>query len=408
VPFVSNPTWQFLIANNSNSVLADLSNYVLDPVVSPRLSVPSLQTWTLPLTSTVLGFGVFEAGLRRGIAIRNGQVVANDILWRVKPTGGPGSAYVALEFMGPMARWEKRYCQDADGQSFFGVGNHRGVGDRGMDLPVGIVANPLMDFAPAQMLRQALENTIANDGDLGVSLGGPWSSTPLPLSHAMFRLDNLTPLRVSELTTMFRDLGAIDVLITPTASGTRQGSVSALERIGTDRPGTSFDYGTGANNVAWAYPETSMDEFANWLIYELGERIDTNHFANNVTIDAPHVTTNPAASQAAFGVYVDIVMKTGWTGSIPNTSTLFKMYEQSWNAELAARMAPRQVIRVVPQPGIAPEPWSGYNLGDTPRLNLGQLGLDVSGAAFRIIGWDARPQNDGAEHVELLIGWAPT
>lgn len=405
MPFVSNPTWQFFIADNSNSVLADLSNYVLDPVVSPRLSVPSLQTWTLPLTSTVLGFGVFEAGLRRGIAIRNGQVVANDILWRVKPAGGPDSAYATLEFTGPMVRWEKRYCQDANGQIFDGVSSD-GT-DRGMDLPAGIVADPTMTVAAGEMLRQALENTIAIDGDLGVSLGGPFSTTPTPGGNVAFAMRNLSPLRVSELATLFREAGAVDIVITPTSGGSSQGSVSAVNRAGTDLPGVSFDYGTGASNVAWAYPETSMDEFANKLVYELEPRIDTNHFANNVTADAPGTTTDPSGSQSSFGVYHDIVVQGGWTGTILNTSNLFKMYVKRWNAELAARMAPRQVIRVVPQPGVAPEPWTSYNLGDTPRLNLGQLGLDVSGAAFRIIGWDARPQNDGAEQVELMIGWAP-
>lgn len=405
MPFVTNPTWQFLIANNSNSVLADLSNYVLDPVVSPRLSVPSLQTWTLPLTSTVLGFGVFEAGQRRGIAIRNGQVVANDILWRVKPSGGPDSAYATLEFIGPMARWENRYCRDADGQVFDGVSSD-GT-DRGMDLPAGIVANPAMTVAAGEMLRQALENTIAIKGDLGITLGGPFSTTPTPGGNVAFAMRNLSPLRISELATLFREAGAVDIVITPTTGGSSQGSASAVNRAGTDLPGTSFDYGTGANNVAWAYPETSMDDFANDLVYELEPRLDTNHFANNVTVSAPGTTTDPSGSQGTFGVWEDIVVQTGWTGTILNSSNLFKMYVKRWNAELAARMAPRQVIRVVPQPGVAPEPWTSYNLGDTPRLNLGQLGLDVSGAAFRIIGWDARPQNDGAEQVELMIGWAP-
>jgi len=405
VPFATNETWQFLIANNANSVIADLSGYVLDPVVSPRLSSPSLMSWTLPLTPTVLGLGAFPAGERRGIAIRNGQVVANDILWRAKPTGGPNSGYATLEFEGPMRRWVTRYCRDENGQAFDGV-SADGT-DRGMDLPAGIVADPTMEVAAGEMLRQALANTIAIRGDLGITLGGPFSTTPTPGGNVAFAMRNLSPLRISELVRIMKDAGAVDVVITPGTSGSSQGSVSAVNRAGTDLPGVSFDYGTGANNVAWAYPETSMDEFANHLTYELSPRIDTNHFANNVTVDAPGTTTDPSGSQSTFGVYEDIVMRTGWTGTILNTSNLFKMYVTDWNAELAARMAPRQVIRVVPQPGVAPEPWTSYNLGDTPRLNLGQLGLDVSGAAFRITGWDARPQNDGPEHVELLIGWAP-
>jgi len=418
VPFATSPTWEFLIQDNAGGDVADLSAYVMSPSVGPRLSQPSLQTWRLPLIPEVLALGPFEAGLHRGVAIRNGDVVANDILWRVKPQGGPSDAYADLEFIGPMQRWATRYCQDADAQIFDGVSADGS--DRGMDLPVGIVANPLMSFAAADMLEQALANTIAIDGDLGIALG-TFSTTPNTQNAFMFAMRNLAPCRISELMSAMREAGACDVMITP-SSGATMGTVSALDRIGIDLPGVHFDYGTGANNVAWAYPETSMDEFCDKLWYELPPRIDTNHFANNVTEDAPGTTTNPSAAQAAFGVYHDIIVHSGWSGSmytrLPSgpgdtlpyggaINPLYQMYVTRWNAELAARMAPRQLIRIVPQPGVAPAPWDDYNLGDTPRLNLGNLGLDVSGAAFRIIGWDAKPQDDGGEQVDLLIGWAP-
>lgn len=418
MPFVDTHDWQFLLADRSNSVLADLSRYLIDPVVSPRLSVPPMQTWTFPCVPEALGAG-FVTGQRRAIAIRDGQVVANDLLWRTKPAGGPTSGYMTAEFFGPMIEWTGRYCSDEDGQVFDGP-SADGT-DRGLDLPAGIIANPELEVGAGEILRQALANTIANDGPLAVSLGGPFSSSPAPGESFAFSVRNMSPLRVSELATVFIEAGACDIVITPGSSGSTQGSVAAVNRAGTDLPGVSFDYGTGANNVAWAYPESDMDDICTKLWFELGLR-EGSHFKNNVTVDAPGVTVDPTAAQAALGVWHDIQMHPVWSGAIPTRfpafageakpwtgalNPLYQMYVRRFNAELASRMAPRTVVRIQPQAGVAPEPWSDYNLGDTPRLNVAQLGIDLSGVSFRVIGWDVTVERNGAERAQPLIGWAP-
>jgi hypothetical protein len=217
----------------------------------------------------------------------------------------------------------------------------------------------------------------------------------------------MSPLLISELAALLRQAGACDIVLTPTdAAGGAQATVDAVNLAGTDLPGTTFAYGTGSKNVAWAYPETSMDDICTKLWYELGIRTGS-HFANNVTVDAPGVTVDPSTAQSEFGIWHRIVEHPVWNGKIPNSSPFFKMYVRRFNAELGLRMWPRTVVRIVPQMGLAPEPWVDYNLGDTPRLDLGMLGIDVSGASFRIIGWDAKPQDDGGTQVELLIGWSP-
>lgn len=405
--FVGANAWQFLITDLGGSVLADVTEHVLDPVIGPRISNPHIQTWTVALTPEVLSLGsaLFANGLRRGVAIRNGTAVANDKLWNIKPAAGPTSGYVTLEFVGVMRRWERRYCQDVNAQIFDGP-SADGT-DRGLDLPAGIVGDPDLVVAAGEMLRQALENTIANDGDLEVTLGGPFSSTPTPGGNVAFAMRNLSPLRISELVTLFRDAGACDVIVTPNGAGSSSaGSVSAVNKAGVPRPSVVFEYGTGANNVSWCYPESSCDELANKLWFELGQRAGS-HFKNNVTADAPGVTTDDSASRGAYGVYHDIVLHPVWSGAIRNSSNLYKMFVRRYNAELAARMVPRTLVHIVPQAGIAPEPWDDFGLGDQPVMNLANAGIDVSGASFRVVGWNARPQRNGNDEHELLIGWAP-
>lgn len=424
MPFVSAHTWQFLLADRSNSVLADLSGYALDPVVSARLSVPSMQTWTIPCIPEALGAG-FLTGQRRGIAIRDGQVVANDILWRTKPAGGPNSGYMTAEFIGPMIEWGTsgsspagRYCRDENGQVFDGP-SADGT-DRGLDLPDGIIADPTLEVGAGEILRQALANTITWDGPLSVTLGGPFNSTPPPGEGFAFSVRNMSPLLVSELATTFIEAGACEILITPHMSGSTQGSVSAVDHVG-GSVGATFDYGTGANNVAWAYPESDMDDICTKLWFELGLR-EGAHFKNNVTIDAPGVTVDPSGNQSTYGVWHGIQMHPVWSGAIPTRfpaftgetkpwtgaiNPLYQMYVRRYNAELASRMDPRTIVRIQPQAGLAPEPWTDYNLGDTPGLNIAQLGIDLTGVSFRIIGWDTTVERGGAERTQPLIGWAP-
>lgn len=406
--------YQFLIANNENGVLADLTDYAYDKVVGPRLSRPSESSFRVPLVPEVLamgggdGYPLFWPGLRR-IIVNHASVgcVANDILWGVQPKGGPDDAWLECIGFGPMIRWQTRWCQDVNAQVFDGP-SADGT-DRGLDLPAGIIANPNMTVVAAQMLKQAIDNTIANDGPVGCTTGGTFSDTPTPGGNVAFAMRNLSPLRLGDLASLFEETGVCDITIAPTAGGGEsQGAVSAVNRAGTDLPGVSFDYGTGARNVAWAYPEASMDNFANKIWYELGRNEGGSHFANNVTRDAPGVTVDDSGSRSAYGVYHDIVLKNEFSGKIRNTSNLFKMYVRLYNAELAARMVPRQVIKIVPQPGLAPRPWINYNLGDTPRANLANLGISVADANFRIIGWDVHVDNDGPENVELQIGWSPS
>ena len=417
MPFVSEHEWQFLLVDNANNVLADLSDYCDSPLISPRLSNPSMQGWTLPAIPAVTGAG-WTPLTRRGVAIRNGQVVGNDLLWRTRPAGDELRGYMRAEFMGALVWWTARYVEDANGQIFDGPSADGS--DRGMDIPAGVIADPEMDFAAGTMLREALENTIANKGTIGLTLGA-FSSTPAPGGSISFPIRNLSPLLISELSTMFKDAGVLDVRVTPHLAGTTMGTVDGLNRVGVDLPGVTFDYGTGANNVRYAVPESDADDIATMLWYELGVR-EGSHFGNNVTEDAPGVTVDSAGARATFGTWHRIVQHPAWAGKIPTRlpafagearpwtgpiNPQFALWVRRYNAELGARMFPRTIVRLTPQPGMAAEPWSSYNLGDTPRTNMAGLGLDVSGSSFRIIGWDTTPERDGPETTEPLIGFSP-
>lgn len=406
MPYVGTNEWEFIVTDLDGGQLANITDVALNPQVGPRISNPTISEYLIPLTPTVLttyGAALFKNGQRRIVALRNGVPVANDKVWRIKPAAGPTSGYVTMQCLGPLIRTVKAWVQDENGQIFDGP-SADGT-DRGLDLPAGIVANPNMTVAAGTMLEQALANRIANQGSLELSLG-TFDSTPTPGGNVAFAMRNLSPMRISELIQLFNDASVLDVIVDPHGTGTSTaGTVHGLNRAG-GPIAASFDFATGANNVAWAYPESDMDDFCNMLWRELGTR-EGSHFANNITRDAPGVTVDDQPSRDAYGVYHDIDIKPVWSGKIPNASNLFKMYVREYNAELDARIVPRTTIRITPQAGLAPEPWDDYNLGDVPGLNVEQAGIDISDGSFRIVGWNTQPMKDGDDETELLIGWRP-
>jgi hypothetical protein len=411
-------TYAVRIADRSNATVEDITSIAFDLVVSPRKNRPSSSRCRVP-THLLGGGNTLRTGDRRLIVTRNGAVVANDILWVKEATGDANTGYADIVGLGPMVRWQRRWLQDADGQIFDGVSSDGA--DRGLDFPAGGLADPEMPASGGLLLKEAIDNTIANDGEIGVvTSGGTFSLSSPPAPNVRFLLRNITPITVGDFATMLFDSGAVDAVIQPTAPGgsSTQGILSAVTAAGVDRSGVHFQYNTGSRNCSHASIVESMDEFANKIWYELGTR-EGSHFRNNVTIDAPGVTVDDSGSRSQYGVYHDIPIHDEFSGKIPtrlpayegeekpytgDINPLYEAYVRLYNAELAYRIKPRKIIKVTPQAGMGLSPWDDFQLGDTVRVSIVGLGDDILNATVRIHGWNAMPDNDsGAERYELML-----
>jgi hypothetical protein len=411
--------YEVLIADRLNATVEDVTGIAFDLRVSPRKNRPSFCSFRVP-THLLSGGNTLRTGDRRAIVRRNGAVVANDILWVTEAVGDHDTGYADVRGFGPMIRWRTRWLQDANGQIFDGPSNV--TGDRGLDFPAGALADPDMAASGGRLLKEAVDNTIANDGEIGVvTAGGTFSLTSPPAPNLRTRWGNLTPLRLSEFASMLFDSDVVDAVIQPTAPAGQatQGILSAVTAAGVDRPGVHFQYGTGAKNCSDARIVEAMDDFANKLRWLLGAR-DGSHFANSVDSTLPEVTVDDTASRAQYGVYHDIVIHDSFSGKIPTRQPAFPGQERPWTgdlrpayaayvsmfqAELGYRVRPRKIISVTPQAGLGLAPWDDLQLGDTVRCSIVGLGDDILNATVRVHGWNAMPDNDSSdlERYELLL-----
>lgn len=416
-------TYEVLIADRTNTTVEDVTGIALGLSVGPRKNRPTVSGMRIP-TFALAGANTVRTGDRRIIVRRNGQIVANDILWVKEASGNRDNAYADVRGYGPMIRWQRRYVQDADGQIFDGVSSDGQ--DRGLDFPTGALANPTAKYSGGRMLKEAIENTIANDGEVGVvTTGGTFSLTSPPAPNMRMLLRNITPISIGDFATLLFESGAVDAIITPVApaGSSTQGILSAVTAAGVDRPDVHLEYGTGAFNCSDASIVESMDEFANKVWYELGTR-EGSHFANNVTNSALGVTVSDAASRNQFGVYHDIPILDQFSGKIMTKTVrkyisgelnpawdaaplnpLFEAYVRLYNSELAARIVPRKIIKVTPQDGMGIAPWDDFQLGDTVRCSIVGLGDDIINATVRVHGWNARPDDNSStgERFDLLL-----
>lgn len=416
--------WSFEIAGLDNTVLADITTIASEKLLAPRLGKLSEASFRVPLigttptgpVSSILepdagdGYPTVYPGIRRLIAKLEGTCVYNGYLWTIERTGGPGDSYGSVTCWCPMIRWPTRLVQDADGTIVDGTVDDLSDPDFGkpiLDLPAGAVDDPGIAVAGGDLLQQVIENTIANDGDLGLTTtGGTFDTSVPPALDCGFALVGL-PLRISELAAGLFAAGAVDVVFDYTAAIAEPMAVmSAVNQAGSDLTATvSFDWGTGAKNVATARHVQSMDTFANRIRYFLGTRNQPNRWTGG-SLDATtsEVDIDNSDSRDLFGDYVDFVEHEARGIRRGMDDPVRGFYVNLLHQEFLARMTPRELLYITPQAGLAPAPYADYGLGDIVASNVGAaLGLTITDAAMRIFGMNVAIGDDGVARAGQLI-----
>lgn len=417
-------TYTFEIAGLDNTVLADISGIASQKMLSPRLGKPSGGMFRVPLTGTSAsgaisgiletdagdGYPTIYPGIRRLIAKLDGTPVFNGYVWTIERVGGKNDSWATVTCWCPMIRWQTRHVQDADGSIVDGTEDDLGSGDFGkpiLDLPSGAVDDPGLEVSGGGLLQEVIDNTIANDGDLGLTTsGGTFDTSVPPALDCGFALVGL-PLRISELAAGLFAAGAVDVVFDYTAAIAEPMAVmSAVNQCGSDLTATvNFDWGTGDKNVQQVRHVMSMDTFANRIRYFLGTRNQPNRWTGG-SLDATttEVDIDNSASLALFGDYVDFAEHEARGIRRGMADPVRGFFVNLLHEELTWRMAPRELLYVTPQAGLAPEPFADYGLGDIVAANVGAaLGMTITDAAMRVFGMNVAIGADGVGRAAELI-----
>ena len=369
--------WSFRLTDiETGDELANLTSAALTAKIAPRLNRPLTLQLELPADNPDIratapdGDPNLSVGTRSIKAYRNGTLRANVIVWNLSYDGDADTAKVSVTGYDPLVQLRRRPARDATGDF-----SNPEFGD---------------DVQAGDLVQNLVSETQAWEGDTLIDPGAGDCSAGTPLGG------NLAdwPIMIFDLLTIITDTGVVDVVLTPLETTT--GNLAALNAVnswGDDKTATvSFDYATGAHNVATARRVIDMDDFCNKLWYYLGPKIDVQHWRGNIT-------GRDDASVAKYGVYMDI--KIYDSGQENAERDLFKVLRAT---ELDHRKKPLELLYVTPQAGVGPEPFDDYGIGDLVTVNLGAVfGPEVSSATQRIYGFDVDLDTDGVERVAELI-----
>jgi hypothetical protein len=329
--------------------------------------------------------------------IRNGTLVFNGLLRRIRVRGDGERASAICTFFDPMILWPWRRVRDDTG-----------------NFSKPTFPNPV---TVGELLFAALSNSEAyENGGVGsevfVALG-----TDTSTENVYSALGNF-PLSIGELASLLASTGMGEWFISPSnvASSTTLGTLNVADRMGTDKSATiAFEYGTGAHNVAEAQYDEDASYFCNALWYFF-DKIDDQHWNANITRDDPYFPDPPDtalqaaidASRSAYGYWQDMrffdeVDITGSLSDPPDPLAADRMlWRRLWQFEQSLRLRPKRLAFGVPTEE-APRPWDDWFLGDWVTIDYAGLGIAGVAGRQRIYGFSVRPQNESNEELVSLL-----
>jgi hypothetical protein len=397
--------WTFKLCNiATDTLLADVTGITLQATVGPRASRPMTIVLDLPCDQAALktiqadGDPALWVGTRAIKAYRNGTLRGHAIVTNLSYEAGEDyDMKVKVTAMSPMFRFSSRMVWDSTGR-----------------IAYPIFSDPITGGA---LLRQVIANSIANEDDLGtprrfeITTSGATDTTTVNIAH----LIPDAPLTIAELVNTLTETGVVDIVEQPVDSsmGVPAGVMSRMNTYnlaGSDRSGTvHFDFDTGSKNVAGARRVIDLGTLANEIVYELGPKIDNNHYRGNISgteltpVNLSSWQAMQLASRAKYGSYTNyrVYDDDGDAESRP-------LFHQLWKTEVELRVNPRDLVYFTPAAGgdnfAQFGPFDDFNLGDLVAISASDnLGPAISNTKQRIYGFDVAVNSNGDEEISELI-----
>lgn len=168
---------------------------------------------------------------------------------------------------------------------------------------------------------------------------------------------------------------------------TQHAHLSAMPRLGSDKPAVIFGY---------AAPPQTVSQF--------NRTVDMATFANDVTLWGKTIAGHTAhevdsASAAKYGAFEE-------ASSLSDINTL-ELIQMLASEQLYLRSKPKDIVSITPLQGVSALPFDEWFLGDTVTVNVGRTPFPVTRESFhgvqRIYGFTLTVDADVGERVDSLI-----
>ena len=281
-------------------------------------------------------------------------------IWQVGDVGDENTAFTRVTAFDPLQRLRKRLCRDAS------LGT----------------ANVVFDSVEAAQIAKTLVERANSVGATGLTTsGGTFEKTPERTVEYRYKRMADAFLELANAANGF-DL-RLDYL---DATDGVHARISCLSRRGTFRQHAVFGWGVAPFNVSDIQNSEDGETAANEV---------TGLGATLSGADQLSSTIQNASSVGRIGLLEEVDSFSG----ISSPSFLAALVGE----DLSFRGEGRQEVSIVPKAGLAPQPWTHFDIGDTfpiyagPDLRAGFSGIQ------RCYGFDLGVDDEGVERVSRII-----
>ena len=267
-------------------------------------------------------------------------------------------------------------------------------------------------------------NPIQGEGPLPIDvISGTWD-IDVPPAIDVSPVDSLDwPVLVGDMINQLIATDAVDFDLRPLRPGTGKNlagdddpyimvEASSQSKMGTDRSGTvHFDYLTGSHNAKAARQECDFSTHCDRLWYELGPRLDKQHWRGDLTPHSPSTADVLAAADASAAKYGGPDAAPGYSAwirifdSLGTENSSRPLYLELYKAEVLWRVEPRRLLYITPNPDAKAlfEPPQDYDVYDLIQIKTGAgFGVELD-EVQRVHGYTKTWTSEGVAEVSELL-----
>jgi len=267
-------------------------------------------------------------------------------------------------------------------------------------------------------------NPVQGEGPLPIDLvSGTWD-LDVPPAIDMNPVDSADwPVLCGDFINQLIATDAVDLDFRPVLPGTGLNlasdpddyimvEASAVSKMGTDRSATvHFDYLTGSKNAMAARQECDFSLHCDRLWYELGPRLDKQHWRGDITPHTPSVSDILTLFDDSADKYGGPDTLKGYNASIRVLDSLGTensarpLYFALYRAEATWRVEPRRLLYITPAPDEKAlfEPPQDYDVYDLVQIKTGaDFGVELD-ETQRVHGYTKSWSAEGVASVSELL-----
>ncbi len=334
--------WRFVLCDLAGNYVTVITQLMQNVQLVYTLNRPATLSFDVPADSPLINNGQLTCGNTIVKAFRKSgnspveqpggwQIKYVGRAWSLQDTGDGNVVRTAVTCMDPLQHLAKRLARDGTGPP----------GSFKVSVTYALQAGNLI-------IKSLVDRTNAVQAS-DIDTSGSWATTAdqaITMTPGSYILPQIIKLC---------DTGLIDLVVTYQDLTTGvHANLGAVSSLGSAQPAVIFGYDAPPNTGDSYDRSQTMDDFANYVAGWGGNTASTSAFYDEAD----------AGSKTAYGLFEDASV----FADIKNV----EMVENLVHESLVFRAVPKDLVTILPIPGLSARPFDEWFLGDQIQVNVGR------------------------------------